>query len=144
MTNDPVVIPCQKIIFIATNNPQGNEPLWPKPHGCTGYGLWRLINDAMGWEREEYLMRTDRRNIIESPFWNEQQALQNIEKLKQDIDGRKSIIIGAVAARLFDVDEICVWEGNIATIPSPAFVNPFYKEKSNYDGVVRFLQEALQ
>lgn len=143
MANDLIELPRQKMIFIATNNPRGDEPLWPKPHGCAGYGLWKLIREAVGWEQDEYLMRTERIDIIKSQSWNLQQAKENIELMRQQIDGRRAILIGKVAATLLDVPEWCEWHDKIAAIPNPSHINPFYADKGNLAVVVDFLREAL-
>lgn len=52
-------------VVIGMNNPQGEQPLWPDPPGCTGHRLWKLLQSKMPEVgRREYLRGFDRRNVL--------------------------------------------------------------------------------
>ncbi len=135
----------RKMLFIGMNNPRGDEAFWPSPHGSTGHRLWQLINDAVGWPRDEFLGRTDRVNFCDGAHWNYERAMARIPELHALAMGRRTICVGKVAARLMDAPiDPFVWDGHITWIPHTSGVARWMNDPDARQMAVDFLRGALE
>lgn len=134
----------RKVLFIGMNNPRGDEPFWPSPVGSAGERLWRMISDAVGWDRETFLMRTDRVNLCDGPSFNEERARARAEEIRAMMQGRRAVIVGEVAVSLLDGPRVWLQpDGDVVSIPHTSGLNRFYNEPANRDAVVALLREVL-
>lgn len=62
-----------KPILLGMANPHSDDPalaLAPDPPGSAGWRLWKMLSDHRGVERDEYLARFDRRNLLPGRDWD--------------------------------------------------------------------------
>lgn len=52
-----------KSILLGTSNPYSGEPLAPFPTGCSGWRLWKMLNDRCRISKNEYMAGFIRRNL---------------------------------------------------------------------------------
>lgn len=134
----------RKVLFIGMNNPRGDEPFWPAPTGSAGERLWRMINEAVGWDRETYLMRTDRVNFCDGPAFSEARARERVDEISAMMQGRQAVLVGEVATRLLDGPRVWLQrDGDVVAIPHTSGLNRFYNEPANRDACIALLREVL-
>lgn len=59
-----------KTILLGESNPRSDlraAALWPHPVGCSGWRLWKMLNDRTGMGSRQYIDGFDRRNIKTHP-----------------------------------------------------------------------------
>lgn len=133
-----------KVLFIGMNNPRGDEPFWPAPTGSAGERLWRMIDEAVGWDRETFLSRTDRVNFCDGPSFSMEKARARIDEIRAMMQGRRVVLVGEVVTSLLDGPR--VWlepDGEVVVIPHTSGLNRFYNDPSNRDATVALLREVL-
>lgn len=134
----------RKVLFIGMNNPRGDEPFWPSPAGSAGERLWRLVHDAVGWDRETFLSRTDRVNFCDGPAFNQERAKSRIDEIRAMMAGRRVFLVGEVVTRLLDGPRIwCERDGDVVAIPHTSALNRFYNDPGRRESVVKLLREML-
>lgn len=137
----------RKVLFVGMNNPRGDEPFWPAPVGSAGERLWKMICEAVGWDRETFLMRTDRVNFCDGPTFRQSDAETRIEEIKDMMRGRPAVVlVGEVATRLLDGpgEWLEMDESRVVAIPHTSGLNRFYNTPENRDRVVELLRELLK
>lgn len=144
MSGDLIVTPRSRMIFVGINNPRGGEAFWPSPPGSAGERLWRFVNAATGWDRETFLSRTHRINLVESGMPTKAAIEARIDAVLHEIGNRRVIFVGEVAATLLGGPrEWMQWDENRASIPHTSGMNRFYNSQANRDAVIEFLGDAL-
>lgn len=136
----------RKVLFIGMNNHQGNEAFWPAPVGSAGERLWRMVNEAVGWDRETFLMRTDRVNFCTSKTFRPEDADARCEEMRDIMRGRPAVVlVGEVVTRLLDGPEtwLEMGEDRVVAIPHTAGLNRFYNKPENRNAVIDLLREVL-
>jgi hypothetical protein len=137
----------RKVLFIGMNNPKGNEPLWPRPYNTAGHRLSRLIREAVGWEMDDYIARTDRVNFCDGLHWTMDRAKERLGELQAMVAGRRTICVGVPAAVLMQApygdDGWYQWDGLIAAMPHTSPFNRYWNNKDDWGRAVQFLREVL-
>lgn len=137
----------RKILFVGMNNPRGDEPLWPRPYNTAGHRLYRLINQAVGWEMDDYIGQTDRVNFCETGQLDMDRARKRLGAIREITQGRRTVAVGVAAATLLGAPhgdgEWFQWDGNLAAIPHTSPMNFWWNDKSNWARTVQFLKETL-
>lgn len=143
-TNLPAV---RKILFVATNTPRDGEALWPRPFSTAGHRLSLLVREAVGWEAEEYIARTERVNFVNTPACDFKAAKARLPEIRAMAEGRRCIAVGVPAAVLLGAphgdDWWFMWDGSLAAMPHPSPLNRWWNEPGNPAKAVQFLREAL-
>lgn len=82
------------------NNPQGNEPLFPDPPGCSGWRLWQMLRDASfrgdggSITSQEYLAAFDRINLCPTSRWDRAAAKRMAPTVLELMRGRGTLLLG--------------------------------------------------
>lgn len=80
------------------NNPVSRRPehaLWPDPPGCSGWRLWKMLHDACGATKDEYLDLLDRVNLVIGAPWSLPAARLSAAALRHAMVGRTVVLLGA-------------------------------------------------
>ena len=134
----------RKVLFVGMKNPRGDEPFWPAPNGSAGERLWRMISDAVCWDRETFLSRTDRVNFCDGPSFSEERARARVDEIKAMMQGRRTVLVGEVVARLLDGPRLWLQpDDGVVAIPHTSGLNRFYNDQANREATVALLREML-
>ncbi len=127
-------------LIIGMNNPQGNQPLWPDPPGCSGHRLWKMLSD-FGESRHKhsiskttYLRTFDRVNIIPGPKWEKNTAKINAPKILDLMKGRTTILLGRQVQNTLALPQTSwlTWSGKfpdlLISIPHPSGLTRSYND----------------
>jgi hypothetical protein len=142
-----------KPVLVGMNNPQGNEPLWPHPAGCTGHRIWRMLTDKTGASMKEYISTFERINVCDGTVWNQRAALGNREVILRRLGGRTAVLLGrpvpkalGLPAMPWLVPKIIVVAKlsltlEVINIPHPSGLCHWYNDYANKDLVGNLLAE---
>src|SRR5687768_7687943 len=76
-------------LLIGMNNPQGNQPLWPAPVGCSGHRLAAMLRSRVPSVTDrDYLGAFDRANLVNDRVWDANLARQRARELGPRLMGR--------------------------------------------------------
>lgn len=84
-------------VLLGMNNPLSADPkhaLAPYPEQSTGHRLWAMLNEQNGASRRDYMNVFDRREVLESRFWNAKDAAVNAPRLFNELSGREVVVLG--------------------------------------------------
>lgn len=137
----------RKILFVGMNNPRGDQPLWPRPHNTAGHRLHRLIREAVGWEMEDYIGRTDRINFCDGRTWSMADAKARLDEVRAMTEGRRTVAVGIPAAVLLGAPHgdgsWFTWDDQLAAMPHTSPFNRWWNDRNNWSAAVHFLKETL-
>ncbi|HMF86654.1 MAG TPA: hypothetical protein VK575_01150 [Gemmatimonadaceae bacterium] len=111
------------------------RPIIVIPPRCSGWRLWKMLNESCGMTREEYCEAFDRRNIEDEDF--------------QIPDGAVVVVLGDEIRRHFRLerslihprvrDGVCYRQ-----VPLPSGSNPFYNDPLARRLVAMMLEDLCQ
>lgn len=88
-----------KPLIVGMNNPQGNEPLWPDPPGCSGHRLLGMLQRSYR-ERggdvtaTEFTEAFDRVNLCRGTVWDIRAARAAADGVLEQMQGRQTLLLG--------------------------------------------------
>lgn len=142
-----------KPLLIGMNNPQGNEPLWPEPRGCTGHYIWKMINSLEPLLKKDYTNVFDRHNLVADRTWNAAVAYAARDATWELMRGRQAVLLGKFVPAALGITRppAGVWvgqaPGRFTCIPHPSGRNLWYNDPNNKKLVAELLtglyREAL-
>jgi uracil-DNA glycosylase len=136
------------ILLIGEQPSAGGDPAAPL-EGAIG----KRLAEYAGLTLDEYLTRTERRNLIEytSATWPTSQASLNAGMLWSSLIGRRTIMLGQRVAKSFGIQ----WQPlrwvtvddrgtQVAILPHPSGKNLWWNEAENRAAARRFLTETFR
>lgn len=80
------------------NNPISRNPhhaLFPRPEGCSGNRLWKMLNETCGARMSDYVEVFDRRNLLATATWDQAQARDAASDFLNKLpDGAQVLVLG--------------------------------------------------
>lgn len=92
-----------KTVLCGMNNPLGAHPrlaLWPHPPNCTGWRVWRMLDEAsvasgLGTVTEkQYREGFERVNVLDSVEWSAREASRSGREKMDSMTGRRIVFFG--------------------------------------------------
>lgn len=135
------------------NNPLSMIPgyeLFPAPQGCTGYRLWRMLDEHVsgGVLRKQYLDRFERRNLVVGVDFDRVAARARAIEIEDELLRKRCsiVLLGEDVRRAFRHEKraACtpyVMDGmcEFYQVPHPSGRNLWYNEPGNAAKVGRLL-----
>lgn len=90
-------------VLVGMNNPlssRSEHALYPYPERVTGWNIWRMLADACGASRQEYLECFDRRNLVDALAWDRGIARRRGPELWRELDQRTVCLLGREVATI--------------------------------------------
>lgn len=82
--------------LVGMNNPLSDRPemaLWPSPPGCTGWRIWKMLEDHGGVGPQDYVEAFDRVNILNSQEFSARRARAAAADLLRRLGGRTRVVV---------------------------------------------------
>ena len=101
-------------ILLGMADPHSDDPrhaLAPDPPGCSGWRLWKMLYEARGVEKDEYLVRFDRRNLCGGRSWDADAAVIRGRELAATLAGSGRTVV-ALGQRVW-------WALGFKRVPAP-------------------------
>lgn len=101
-----------KVVLLGMNNPLSERPgmaLWPDPPGCTGWRIWKMLNDARP-DVSPSMYRTgfERRNMLDSKEWDRSAAQAYSNTLRIGLRGREVVVFGEEVRRVVGLAKVII------------------------------------
>lgn len=87
-----------KPVLLAMNNPLSSDPddaLVPWPERCTGWRLWKMLEEVAGATPEQYVAAFDRRNLVSGREWSAAAGREAAPTVLKELAGRTVLVLGA-------------------------------------------------
>lgn len=100
-----------KTVLIGMNNPLSgarNHALYPWPPNCTGWRLWKMLEERCGATEKQYADGFERINLINSLNWRKAEARPAAERLLPQLEGRTVVVLGAAVRDAFRLPPVLV------------------------------------
>lgn len=142
-----------KPVLVGMNNPYSSRPeaaLLPAPSGCAGWRLWRMVHDVSGVSRAEYCRTFDRRNLINTQWWDPLAARERGEALWRALEGHTVVVLGqaTLASMWLPRPLELLWSvsGGVrwCYAPHPSGLNRWYNNPVNRAAVGMRLESLLE
>lgn len=100
-----------KTVLIGMNNPLSRNPdyaLWPAPVNCTGWRIWKMLDERAPVDPMDYTSGFERINLCSKAHWDRAMARRRAEKLLPTLEGRTAIVLGAAVRDAFKLPPLLV------------------------------------
>lgn len=136
-------------VLLGMNNPLSQRPehaLFPRPSGCTGNRLLRLLQRRVPEATErDYLRAFDRRNLLVGA-WSNARAREAARDLSVPLAGRTVVVLGGAVRRALGLPEQLVHPVEMdgvtwRQLPHPSGLNHWYNSEECKDVAALLLEE---
>jgi hypothetical protein len=123
-------------VLLGMNNPLSvrlEHALYPHPPGCTGWRIWKMLEEVTGATRLEYVRAFDRVNLV-TGAWSAEAAVLAGEALRARWRGRVVVVLGDQPRRALGLPRLFLHPQTTLDgvtwrqIPHPSGRNHFYND----------------
>jgi hypothetical protein len=138
-------------VLVGMCNPHRPEPryaLYPVIKGCSGYRVWKMLNERTGAYRIDYIRKFHRVNLCPQ-VWDRRAAEVKAEEIMTWAAGRTAVLFGEDVRRAFKFPKLLlqpvVFDG-VCTIqlPHPSGRCLWYNDPANRDAAGRVLERLFR
>ena len=91
--------------LLGMNNPISSDQrlaLWPAPEGCTGWRIWKMLNERTGATRSQYTKRFLRLNACSDRVWS-RPSRERVAELLTQLRGHEVVVFGESVRRALGI-----------------------------------------
>jgi hypothetical protein len=149
-------------VILGMNNPLSMDPryaLWPDPPGCSGWRLWKMLEERTGASQEDYVAGFERRNVL-TGLWSASAArgvlfgergetvLPIAGSLVDQLRGRTVVLLGEAPRRVLGLRPDLVvpqvlYGVTWRCVPHPSGLCRWYNDRTNRETVGMLLENLL-